>query len=1162
MPNPEDIAFAWIAADLGLCERDAIREALGELREARSTHPISLLLQRSGAINKDGLLVCLHLQSLLGSWRPAAFEIDEAPAAARPQRTVPALIEGLEHSQELSPEELEVLRADYEATKAREAAAAAELAAEHARAEAAGDSEPEPAAADESRAGEVGPSVRSGSSESALRVVGPEDFGKKESTYDPESSDAETVHEPDPSTVDDGSSDPAASQGDVAEPATAEAVPEATAPEETTRRTDTSVMTGSRAGGSRSTDSSSADSRASGSRATGSRAADSKAPVSDELDAIGPGRASRDTTTTRHRKGGRLKPGEIFSGYRIESQIARGGMGVLYKAREAKLERTVALKILSTRAAQSKTLLARFQREAKLCARMRHPNIVAVHDVGEHRGIHYFTMDYIDGAPLDKLLDRGKITPHRAVEHAATIARALHYAHKRGVLHRDVKPANLLVDAEDRVLITDFGLAKDVTTSDMKLTRIGIALGTPAYMSPEQASGNFSRVDRRSDIYSLATVLYEALTGQVPFSAESLGAIIRKIRHEPPAPMVELRPDLPVALDATLARAMAKEPEHRWRNAEAFAEELEACLHDPMLLSARAVRRGSHSGLMRVRRGAASSGSSGSSGSGSSSGRTSSSYTDQATPSSGGGGSSGGSVVVASDSSQVSVRPPSTAGEVDPIIAGIAHKLTERAMPAVTPSDPGDGPVEATARAAEAEPVVEAETVAEADVVAEAEPVEAELGEAATETTSTVAPAEPTPAVASKSSNRSVAAVAPRTPTERVSVDPPVPAAPVGPARHSVVRLLAGAVAALIVVGASVVAAASMTEPAEGLRIRGNIADVAVPALTVDDTELAGAVRVLGPAVPETLLPSVLEPPIPTTYDLYALSQRLDRRTVEVARASLADPSVDRAQLGSALDQSIGGLIVAARRLLDGPLNDHHVPTAEELLQRGVTAEAIELLERVVTSDASRAPLLAHARMLEAMVFVPAGRAGNAEPAFYIDRTEMTVATYARFVEAVAAGGAAEWASPDAPKDKDHAPAGGLPSDPAAPIAGVDWFDAYAAARWSGKRLPTPREHARAIGWPDDAPPSPVATTVLFGDRLAAPLPAALSPVAEAPCGAVGLLGNVAEWCGARRDEATVVGGSLRDAAPPTAPRREPAETRSEWIGVRCVADPLPADAR
>jgi serine/threonine-protein kinase len=260
--------------------------------------------------------------------------------------------------------------------------------------------------------------------------------------------------------------------------------------------------------------------------------------------------------------------------YQIEDEIGRGGMAVVYRARDLRLERLVAIKVLPPELALDPALGARFTREAQTAAQLAHAHIVPIFDVGARDGIAYFVMALVDGGNLAQRLEH---QPRRAVDEVRRLlcetADALAYAHLRGVVHRDVKPDNILIDAgSGRAMMSDFGIARAIE-SDKRLTATGVAVGTPTYMSPEQAVGERD-LDGRSDLYSLAVVGYHMLTGRPPFSAGNSMALLLKHVSERPRPIVELRPETPKSLSDAIERALRKSPEDRWPTAAAFRDAL------------------------------------------------------------------------------------------------------------------------------------------------------------------------------------------------------------------------------------------------------------------------------------------------------------------------------------------------------------------------------------------------------------------------------------------------------------------------------------------------------------------------------------------------------------------------------------------------------------
>ena len=254
--------------------------------------------------------------------------------------------------------------------------------------------------------------------------------------------------------------------------------------------------------------------------------------------------------------------GTVIAGYRIEERIGRGGMGVVYRAQHLNLQRRAAIKIISPDLAESEGFRERFTREARIAAALQHPNIVTVYDAGEVDGLLYLAMQYIEGEDLAAILRAdGRLRPYRAIDVCRQVASALDAAHARGLIHRDVKPANVLIEGRNAFL-TDFGLTKQLEGTHAQLTRAGDVVGTIHYVAPEQIEGR--RVSARSDVYSLGCLLYHCLSGQVPFALETDVAVIYAHLSEEPPKLSELRPELPEGLDAVIAKALDKSPDRRF----------------------------------------------------------------------------------------------------------------------------------------------------------------------------------------------------------------------------------------------------------------------------------------------------------------------------------------------------------------------------------------------------------------------------------------------------------------------------------------------------------------------------------------------------------------------------------------------------------------------
>lgn len=281
--------------------------------------------------------------------------------------------------------------------------------------------------------------------------------------------------------------------------------------------------------------------------------------------------AAGSPATAPHARLGMMGP------YELVEELDRGGMGVVYRARHQGMDRFVALKTLLPKLSGDREAATRFQREVRAAAGLSHRHIVTIYEVGEHGGRPYYAMTYLDGGSLSGHRERLRDDPRAAVALVEKIARAVHYAHERGVFHRDLKPGNVLFNADGEPIVTDFGLAK-LRDGDVELTQTGAVLGTPAYMAPEQASGRARHVGPATDVWALGVILYELLTGQRPFAGSSKAEVMHKVRAEAPLPLRTHRPDLSAALEAVVTRCLQKSRKRRYATAGSLADDLARCL--------------------------------------------------------------------------------------------------------------------------------------------------------------------------------------------------------------------------------------------------------------------------------------------------------------------------------------------------------------------------------------------------------------------------------------------------------------------------------------------------------------------------------------------------------------------------------------------------------
>src|SRR5262245_32174002 len=269
--------------------------------------------------------------------------------------------------------------------------------------------------------------------------------------------------------------------------------------------------------------------------------------------------------------------------YELLEVVGRGGQGVVYRAHQKSLNRTVALKMISVGSWATEAHLKRFRREAEAAASLEHPGIVPIHEVGERDGSCYFSMKFVEGGQLDQVIKQKPMSIRQAAELISKVSRTVHYAHERGILHRDIKPGNILLDAKGEPLLTDFGLAR-LVEAESTVTRTKEVMGTPSYMAPEQAVGNNTAVSSATDVYGLGAVLYQLLTGHPPFAGGTTYETIKLVLDSEPRQPRLLNPKVDRDLSTICLKCLEKDPKRRYSSALALAEDLEHWLkHEPIL---------------------------------------------------------------------------------------------------------------------------------------------------------------------------------------------------------------------------------------------------------------------------------------------------------------------------------------------------------------------------------------------------------------------------------------------------------------------------------------------------------------------------------------------------------------------------------------------------
>ncbi len=280
-------------------------------------------------------------------------------------------------------------------------------------------------------------------------------------------------------------------------------------------------------------------------------------------------------------------PGFVLPGLELHEKLGEGGMGVVYRARDVRLDRPRAIKVIRRGAFGGEEARGRFNREAKAVARLDHPGVVRIYQLGEHEGTLYICMEFLEGGNLQARLRQGPLEVRAAADLVRRLALAVQHAHDNRVLHRDLKPGNVLLSAAGEPKIGDFGLAKLLDTDD-DLTQAGAVLGTPSYMAPEQAEGRSSEVKERTDVWALGTILYECLTGQAAFKGETRSETLEQVRHYAPEPPCRLRAEVPIELESICLKCLEKEPARRYASAGQLAADLRDWLDDRTILLERA----------------------------------------------------------------------------------------------------------------------------------------------------------------------------------------------------------------------------------------------------------------------------------------------------------------------------------------------------------------------------------------------------------------------------------------------------------------------------------------------------------------------------------------------------------------------------------------------
>lgn len=277
----------------------------------------------------------------------------------------------------------------------------------------------------------------------------------------------------------------------------------------------------------------------------------------------------------------------LFGDYELLEEISRGSMGIVWKARQRSLNRIVALKAVTAGVLASSEDVARFRAEAETVAAIKHPNVITIHEIGEHEGVQFFSMEYVNGRTIESLVQEQPLAPREAARLLRTIAEAVHYMHQSGVMHRDIKPLNIIMDTWGRPVLLDFGIARHMN-ANTRLTQTGVVMGSPCYMAPEQAERRSESIGPHTEVHSLGVTLYQMLTGAVPYSGTTAEETLMNVVHWTPKPPTEHMPSIPRDLETIVLKCLEKSPVRRYATAQELAEDLDRFLHGLPVVARRA----------------------------------------------------------------------------------------------------------------------------------------------------------------------------------------------------------------------------------------------------------------------------------------------------------------------------------------------------------------------------------------------------------------------------------------------------------------------------------------------------------------------------------------------------------------------------------------------